>query len=89
MENQTFAPMEQMLDFPYLQTLSIMKYIIENGAFAPMEQMLDFPWYFHKHIVFQRHQKALPWGKGLIWSSLIPNVPSWVSSTKSANLKDH
>ena len=42
---------------------------MENGAFAPKEQMLHFHNTF-KDMIFQRCQKALLWGKGLIRSNV-------------------
>ena len=38
--------------------------IMENGAFAPKEQSSIFHHSF-KYMIFQRHQKALLWSKGL------------------------
>ena len=48
----------------------LLENIMENGAFAPKEQMLHFPFYF-QYMIFQRHQKALIWSKGLkTWTRL-------------------
>ena len=46
------------------KVLNTFEDIMENGAFAPMELMLLFHNIF-KFLIFQTHQKALVWSKGL------------------------
>ena len=52
---------------------------MENGAFAPKEHTLIFHNIF-KYVVFQRHQKALLWSKGLSMPYLQDASLEWVTN---------
>ena len=58
---------------------------MENGAFAPIYFPLRDNF---KYIVFQRHQKALPWSKGLTLFLSLQTVQNLIFSSGSSLSKN-